>query len=93
MNDKIAIITKRINYYDFYILIVPDISAGRRNRFTIYKVPTSEGHRVKIVGRELPLGFAKKYAKKCAKQYEEKAIKEDKRINNLIKKQEKENDM
>jgi len=59
--------TKRVGYYGGYYLIVPDHAAGRRNRFTVYRIPTSGGigysGGVKVIGRELPLGYSRKLAK------------------------------
>lgn len=56
-------VTKRVGYSGCYYLVVPDHAAGRRNRFTVYRVPSSPAGRVKVVGRELPLGYARKYIK------------------------------
>ena len=49
---------KRVGYYGSYCLIVPDHAAGRRNRFTVYRIPASPSRRVKVIGRELSLGYA-----------------------------------
>ena len=60
--------TKRVGYYGGYYLIVPDHAAGRRNRYTTYRIPTSPrvGYSggVKCIGRELPLGYSHKLIKK-----------------------------
>lgn len=56
--------TKRVGYDGCYILIVPDHGSGHRNRFTVYRVPASPSRPIKIIGFELPLGFAKKIARK-----------------------------
>jgi hypothetical protein len=61
--NRIIVETHRIEYENFYILIVPDIAAGHRGRYTVYKIPSSPSRRIKIIGRELPLKFAKKYVK------------------------------
>lgn len=58
--------TKRIKYEDNYYLIVPNVASGHRGRYTVYEIPPYEPNvkrRIKIVGRELPLGFARKYVK------------------------------
>jgi len=52
---------KRVGYYGCYFVIVPDHAAGRRKRFTVYRIPATPSARVRIVGRELTFGFAKKY--------------------------------
>jgi hypothetical protein len=56
--------TERVGYYGCYYLIVPDHAAGHRGRYTVYRIPASPSRRVKIVGRELPLAYARKYARK-----------------------------
>lgn len=58
--STVAIITKRIDYYDRYFLIVPNIAAGRKGRYTVYRIPTSCGQRVRIIGRELTLADSKR---------------------------------
>lgn len=58
---KNLIFTKtRVGYYGHYYLIVPDHAAGMRNRFTVYRIPASPSRRIKVVGRELTLGHAKR---------------------------------
>jgi len=57
-------VTQRVGYDGCYYLFVPDHAAGRRNRFTVYRIPASPSRRIKIVGRELPLGYAKKYVER-----------------------------
>lgn len=49
----------------FYALIVPDHAAGKRHRYTVYRIPAAPSRRVKIVGRELPLSDARTVAKKA----------------------------
>jgi hypothetical protein len=51
---------KRINYLGNYLLIVPDIAAGRKRRYTVYSVPSSPSRKIKVVGRELTIGQARK---------------------------------
>lgn len=64
--------TKRVGYEGRYYLIVPDHAAGRRNRFTVYRIPTSGGigtsGGVKVIGRELPLGYSRKLVKQDAER-------------------------
>lgn len=62
--SRVAIITTRIDYNSCYFLIVPDIAAGSIKKYTVYKIPTSSGQRVKIIGRELTLGNCKRLVKK-----------------------------
>lgn len=46
------------------VLVVRDYSAGRKNRYTVYYIPTSSSRRTKIIGRELPFGYANKLGQK-----------------------------
>lgn len=66
-NNKIIVETARVEYENFYILIVPDIASGSKGRYTVYKIPSSPSRRIKVIGRELNLTFAKKLSKevKC----------------------------
>lgn len=64
MKREVIVSTRRVGYDGHYFFIVPDHASGRRNRFTIYRVPASPSRRVKIVGRELSLGYAVEYAHK-----------------------------
>jgi len=57
----IVIETKRIDINGYYYLIIPNVAAGYKGRYTVYRIPSSDGGRIKIVGRELTLGFAKRY--------------------------------
>jgi len=66
----------RINYNDFYILIIPNMAAGKKGRYTVYKIPSSETGKIEIIGRELPIGMARKIAKK----YENDVSKETKKL-------------
>lgn len=66
----------RINYNDFYILIIPNMAAGKKSRYTVYKIPSSEGKRVEVIGRELDIRTARKIAKK----YENDIVKETKKL-------------
>jgi hypothetical protein len=67
LKESVAVITKRIDYDDSYYLIVPNIAAGSLGRYTVYRIPTSTARKVKIVGRELPLEYAKDYVKQLQK--------------------------
>jgi len=62
---EIIVVKKRFGAYPggYYYFIVPDNCSGRKNRYTTYRVAESPATRVKIIGRELPLGFSKKLAK------------------------------
>lgn len=68
-------------------LIARDYSSGCRNRYTVYYIPSAPSARVKIIGRELPLGYSKKFAKdyleklklKCSKRLKQ-AIANDKKF-------------
>lgn len=53
-------VTKRVGYGQFYYLIVPDHAAGRKNRYTVYKIPSSPSGKIKIIGRELLMSQARK---------------------------------
>lgn len=53
----------RIKYNDYYILILPDIAAGKTPRYTVYKIPSSPAKRIKIIGRELDIRTARFIAK------------------------------
>lgn len=62
--QMVLVTTKRVGYHGTgYCLIVPDHAAGRRHRFTVYHIPTSPSRRVRVIGRELPLGHAKRIAR------------------------------
>jgi hypothetical protein len=54
----------RVGYDGCYYLIVPDHAAGSPNRYTVYKIPASPNRRVRVVGRELPIGFAHRYVRR-----------------------------
>jgi len=63
-----AIIEKtRIDYDGKYFLILPNIAAGKKFRYTVYQLPTSDGGRVKILGRELDLKTARWVVKNHSK--------------------------
>lgn len=69
--------THRINYDDCYILILPDMAAGRKSRYTVYKIPSSDGSKkIKIIGRELDI----RTARKIAKEYENDISKQVKKV-------------
>jgi hypothetical protein len=53
---------KMVGYDGKYVLIVPDHAAGRFARYTVYLVPSSPSRRIRIIGRELPLGLARRIA-------------------------------
>jgi len=50
----------KVGYDGCHYLIIPDEAAGCRRRYTVYRIPATTAHRVKIIGRELPLGLAKR---------------------------------
>jgi len=54
----------RVGYDGYHYLIILDEAAGCRKRYTVYRIPATTAHRVKIIGRELPLGLAKKVAQR-----------------------------
>ena len=56
--------THRVGYYGSYIVIIPGHAAGRPKRYTVYKMPAHPSGRVRVVGQELPLGHARRIAKK-----------------------------
>lgn len=68
--------THRINHDDCYILILPDMAAGIKNRYTVYKIPSSPANKIKIIGRELDI----RTARKIAKQYENDVSKQVKKV-------------
>lgn len=43
----------------FYCLIVPDPTAGHSSRYTVYKVPLKPSGKIKTIGREQTLKFAR----------------------------------
>lgn len=69
------------------VLITRDYAPSRKNRYSVFYIPSSPSKRIKIIGRELPLGLARKIAnnylnsikEKCSKRLK-KAIKNDKDI-------------
>lgn len=52
----------KVGTFGHYNLIVRDTGSGMPNRYTVYRIPSSPSGRVRIIGRELPLKFAKKLA-------------------------------
>jgi hypothetical protein len=71
--DKTAIITERFPTDlgmngQYYYLIVPDMAAGRKFRFTVYRIPSSPSRRVKIIGRELDMITAQKVIRSWKKK-------------------------
>lgn len=63
--SRVATIVKRIPYHDRYALIVPDMAAGTKGRYTVYSIPSSPSRRVRVIGRELTLGQARRIAGKA----------------------------
>ncbi len=66
----------RINYNDCYILIIPNMAAGHKNRYSVYKISSSENKKPEIIGRELDIQTARKIASK----YENDISKEFKKL-------------
>lgn len=65
---KLIVEKKRIDYNDYYCLIVPDMAAGLKYRYTVYRITASPRKKsIKIIGRELDLPLAKKVARKVNK--------------------------
>jgi hypothetical protein len=63
VSGRIVEVTERVGYDGFYCLIVPDHAAGRPRRFTVYRIPSSPARRIRIIGRELTLGHARRIAR------------------------------
>lgn len=61
--SNVAVITQRIDYKGFYFLIVPDMAAGSKDAYTVYRIPSSPSRRIKIIARECSLDFCKKLIK------------------------------
>ena len=51
----------KVGYNGHYYLLIPDHASGRKNSYTVYRIPASPSRRIKIIGQELPLFYAKKY--------------------------------
>lgn len=70
MEDYIIIEEKRrVGPLGYYYLIIPDNMAEKRGRYRVYQIPDVSHDflgelMVELVGRNLPLGAAKKYIKK-----------------------------
>ena len=62
-DEQIIIHDRRVGYDRCYYLVVPDHAAGRRHRYTVYRIPSSPARPVRIVGRELSRGYALKIAR------------------------------
>lgn len=75
--SNVALITQRIDYKAFYFLIVPDMAAGRKDAYTVYRIPSSPSRRIKVIARECDLDFCKKLCKNYNKPptKKQKAIK------------------
>jgi len=69
INNHVTIVTKRIEYEDYYFLILPDIAAGSKGRYTVYRISSSPGTtgRCVVIGRELKLAYCKKLVAKYPK--------------------------
>jgi len=61
---NIAEIKTRIGYEEYYFLIVPDVAAGKKYRYTMYRVPSSPSRRIKVVARECTLKDCRLIAKR-----------------------------
>lgn len=61
-NHKCKIIeeTHRVGYNGSYYLIIPDHAAGIPGRYTVYKIPSTPAKKIKIIGRSLSLGLARR---------------------------------
>lgn len=68
MKHEILSTTRRVGYRGHYYLIVPDHAAGHRGRYTVYKIPGSPSGLTKVVGRELPLGYARRLVKRLEEE-------------------------
>ena len=60
---NIAEIKTRIGYEEYYFLIVPDVAAGKKYRYTMYRVPSSPSRRIKLVARECTLAHCRLIAR------------------------------
>ena len=60
---NIAEIKTRIGYDEYYFLIVPDVAAGKKHRYTMYRVPSSHSRSIKVVARECTLQDCRLIAK------------------------------
>jgi hypothetical protein len=54
---------RRVGYEGRYILILPDNTAGKPHRYSVYLLPSSPSRPVQIVGRELNLPLARRIAR------------------------------
>jgi hypothetical protein len=62
--------TRRVGYEGHYCVIIPDHAAGRPKRYSVYRLPSSPSRPIKVIGRELPLGHARKVAAAVGKPKE-----------------------
>ena len=69
MAHELIVSKKRIGYDNYHYLIVPDEAAGRKYRYTVYQIPTSPSRKIKVIGLELPLEYARKVVKKHEKSH------------------------
>lgn len=73
-NAATLYISKTIVGYDgCHYVIVPDEAAGRRQRFTLYRLPSSPSRRVRVLGRELRLGSCMGIVRKAMQQSSEES--------------------
>lgn len=68
MRAHLIVETRRVGYEGKYFLIIPDHAAGKPRRFTVYAVPSSPSGRLRVIGRELPLGHAREVAQQAAEK-------------------------
>lgn len=59
--------TKKIRFWDHkaHVVVVPDEAAGRRRRYTVYRIPAAPSRPVRIIGREVTIGVARRLARKA----------------------------
>ncbi len=48
--------TYRVGYDGHIYVFIPDAAAGKRQRYTLYRLPGSPSRRARVVGRELTEG-------------------------------------
>ncbi len=49
-------------------VLVENKAAGRKNRFTVYKLPPDDNHGPKVIGRELPPGVSRRIIRRDAQK-------------------------
>lgn len=87
--NHVTIVKKRIEYEDYYFVILPDIAAGLK-RYTAYRIGSSPGAgkqgRTKVIARGCSLKICKKVVRDYPKPKRLKAVvSEAKRIAEKIK--------